>query len=365
MAYGEGGSSESAALVSGLSVLLQQVHRDQNNGALPPAALVKAVLLNSADDLGRPEVDFVSGFGQADALGAISTMRSRQYFNGTVGQAAEQVFTITVPAGQQQFKATLAWTDPEAAANAARALVNDLDLELVATATGQRWQPWVLSTFANTDSLASPARRRADHVNNAEQITLAVPAAGTYELHVRGYNVPQGPQAFSLAYEVSAPGVEWVSPQRAGNVKPGAATTLRWHWNGPIATGRLEYRPVGQAQWRIASPTVALAQNNLSWTAPDTVALAQLRLVAGSQTYPSDTFAIVRAPALQVGYTCSDETLLQWARLPGVAKYQVYQGGHHNGAPGAYARHGFGAQRGPNGGHPILYRGAPLAGQAG
>lgn len=327
VAYGEGGSSESAALVSGIGVLLQQVYRDQHGGALPPAALVKAVLLNSADDLGRPEVDFVSGFGQADALGAISTMRGGRFFDGATTQGNEQVFSIIVPAGQQQLKATLVWADPEAPVNAPRALVNDLDLELVAPASGQRWQPWVLSAYPGADSLARPARRRADHVNNAEQITLTEPAAGTYELHVRGFSVPQGPQGFSLAYEVSPPGLEWISPQTAGNVRPASASVLRWHWSGPATTARLEYRPVGQAQWRIAAPVVALEQNRFIWTVPDTTVLAQLRLVAGSRVFPSDTFAIVQAPAVKVGYTCPNETLLQWARVPGVAQYQIYQMG--------------------------------------
>ncbi|WP_046245515.1 S8 family peptidase [Hymenobacter terrenus] len=325
VAYGEGGSSESAALVSGISVLLQQTYRDQHSGTMPPAALVKAVLLNSANDLGRPEVDFVSGFGQADALGAINTMRSGQFFGGTVAQGAEQVFTITVPAGQQQLKATLAWTDPEAPANAARALINDLDLELVSTATGQRWQPWVLSHYPHLDSLALPARRRPDHLNNAEQITLPLPAAGTYELHVRGYAVPQGPQAFSLAYEVNSLGLEWLSPQNTNNVRPGTTSTLRWHWSGPATPARLEYRPVGQAQWRLISATVALEQNSFAWAVPDTTTLAQVRLVAGSRVFESATFAIAQAPTMQVGYTCSDETLLQWRSVPGATGYQVYQ----------------------------------------
>ncbi|MBD2723918.1 S8 family serine peptidase [Hymenobacter armeniacus] len=325
VAYGEGGSSEAAALVSGIGVLLQQAYRDQHSGALPPAALVKAVLLNSADDLGRPEVDFVSGYGQADALGALTTMRGGQFFSGSVAQGAEQVFIVSVPAGQQ-FKATLVWNDPEAAANAAKALVNDLDLELVSTSTGQRWQPWALSSTPRLDSLTLPARRRPDHLNNVEQITLAVPTAGTYELHVRGFAVPQGPQAFSLAYETSPTALEWRSPQRAVNVRPGAATPLLWYWNGPAtATGRLEYRPVGRAQWRAVSAAVPLAPNRYAWTVPDTTALAQLRFVVGSQNFTSDTFAIVQAPAVQVGYTCPEETLLQWRRVPGATGYQVYR----------------------------------------
>ena len=326
VAYGEGGSSESAALVSGISLLLQQTYRDLHGGTLPPAALVKAALLNSADDLGRPEVDYLHGFGQADALGAIATLRDGHYFGGTAAPGTDQVFILTVPAGQQQLKATLAWNDPAAAANAARALVNDLDLELVAVGTGQRWLPWGLSTAPNADSLARPARRRPDHLNNVEQVTLALPAPGTYELHVRGFAVPQGPQAFSLAYEIAAPGLVWTKPPRPDNLNPGADNLVRWQWSGPATTtARLEYRPVGRPQWRVLSPAVPLAQNRFAWAVPDTTTLAQLRLVAGSSVFASDTFAIVRPPTVGVGYTCATETLLQWPRVAGATGYQVFQ----------------------------------------
>ena len=326
VAYGEGGTSESAALVSGISVLLQQQYRDQHAGALPPAALLKAVLLNSADDLGPPEVDYPSGFGQADALGAVSTMRAGRFFVGSATQGTDQVFRITVPAGQQQLKATLVWSDPAAVANAATALVNDLDLEMVALSTGQRWLPWALSAYPQADSLARPARRRADHLNNAEQVTLTLPAAGTYELHVRGFAVPQGPQTFSLAYETSPPGLTWTYPVRPDNLRPGTTTTLRWQWSGPApATARLDYRPVGRTAWRNLAPAILLAASRTTWAVPDTATLAQLRLVTGSTEFVTDTFTIVRAPAVRVGYACPDEALLQWARIPGVARYQVYQ----------------------------------------
>lgn len=326
VAYGEGGSSEAAALVSGISLLLQQAYRDQHNGALPPAALVKAVLLNSADDLGRPEVDYLSGFGQADALGAVGTMCAGRFFSGSATPGTDQLFRITVPAGQQQLKATLVWSDPAAVANAATALVNDLDLELVAVSTGQRWLPWALSAYPHADSLARPARRRPDHLNNAEQVTLTLPGAGTYELHVRGYAVPQGPQTFSLAYEFSPPGLTWTSPLRPDNLRPGSTAILRWQWSGPATTtARLDYRPVGRPGWRVLNASVSLAATHTTWTVPDTATLAQLRLVSSGSEFVSDTFTIVRAPVVQVGYACAEEALLQWARIPGVARYQVYQ----------------------------------------
>ena len=326
VAFGDAGSSDAAALVSGAALLVQQAYRDGlGGGSLPPSALVRAALLTSADDVGRPEVDFVSGFGQLNALGAVRAVREGRFQQGTVGQGEEQVFQLTVPPGALHLKVTLAWTDPEAAANAPQALVNDLDLSVLAPGSAGPWLPWALSAYPHLDSLALPARRRADHLNSVEQVTLRVPAAGTYQLRVRGYRVPSGPQAFSLAYEVAGPGLEWLTPSTVRNVRPAQTTLLRWQWAGPAALGRLEYRPVGRAAWRTVATQVDLAQRTYAWSAPDTTTLAQVRFVVGGQAYSSDTFALARPLPVRVGYVCPDETLLSWPAAPGATQYQVYR----------------------------------------
>jgi hypothetical protein len=326
VAFGDAGSSDAAALVSGAALLAQQAYRDgPGAGSLPPAALLRAALLNSADDVGRAEVDFVSGFGQLDALGAVRTLREGRYQQGTAAQDQEQFFQLTVPSGSLRLKVTLTWTDPEAAANAAQALVNDLDLAVLGPGGAGLWLPWSLSAYPHPDSLALPARRRADHLNTVEQVTLSLPAAGTYQLRVRGYRVPSGPQAFSLVYEVAAPGLEWLTPSTVRNVRPAQTTLLRWAWAGPATLGRLEYRPVGRAVWRTVAAQVDLAQHTYAWAAPDTTTLAQVRYVVGSQLYTSDTFALARPLPVRVGYVCPDEALLSWPAAPGAAQYQVYR----------------------------------------
>ncbi|MDO7885874.1 S8 family serine peptidase [Hymenobacter cheonanensis] len=323
VAYGDAGSSDASALGSGGALLVQQAYRDQT-GTLPAAALVKAALINSARDVGRPEVDFVAGFGQLDALGAVRTVLEKRYRNGAVAQGQEQLFDLAVPAGTQQVKVTLTWTDPEAAANAAQALVNDLDLEVLGPG-GSRWLPWTLSTYPSLDSLGRPARRAADHLNNVEQVTITLPAAGTYQVRVRGYAVPAGPQAFSLAYAVVAPGFEWLVPSALRNVRPAQTTLLRWSYAGPATAARLEYRPVGRAAWRLLGATVDPTQRTFAWAAPDTTTLAQVRCVIGSQAYVSDTFALARPLPVHVGYICPDATLLSWPATPGATQYQVYR----------------------------------------
>ncbi len=324
VAYGDAGSSDASALASGAALLVQQAYRDGQGGALPPAALVRAALINSAHDVGRPQVDFVAGFGQLDALGAVRTVLEGRFWAGSLAQGQEQVIALNVPAGTRQFRITLTWADPEAAANAAQALVNDLDLDVLDPA-GTRWLPWTLSAYPHLDSLALPARRRPDHRNNVEQVTLDLPAAGTYQVRVRGYAVPNGPQAFSLAYEAVAPGFEWLVPSTLRDVRPAQAALLRWRYAGPAALAQLEYRPVGRATWRLIAAGVDVTQQTATWIPPDTTTLAQVRCVVGSQAYVSDTFALARPLPVRVGYVCPDETLLTWPATPGAAQYQVYR----------------------------------------
>ncbi|UOQ53158.1 S8 family serine peptidase [Hymenobacter cellulosivorans] len=328
VAFGAGGTSESAALVSGSSLLVQQAYQLQANGSLPPSALVKAVLLNSADDTGRPGIDFESGFGQVDAAGAVQTIRDQHFFQGSANPSSLRTYSLTVPAGQQELKVTLAWTDPEASPTAAQALVNDLDLELVHLASGRSWKPWVLSAYPHADSLSQLPKRRADHLNNVEQISLAAPQAGEYAVRVRGTAVA-GPQAFSVAYEYSG-GFEWVHPGSTTNLRPGTTNILRWHWSGPATTGRLEYQPLGSMKWQLLASNVALEQATYAWALPDTTTLARVRMVAGNAAFLSDTFTISQPQMPTVGYACENEALILWEPVPGATQYQLYQLGQKN-----------------------------------
>ncbi|HSC37819.1 MAG TPA: S8 family serine peptidase, partial [Chitinophagaceae bacterium] len=127
VAYGEDGSSGAAALVSGTALLLQQVYKEQHGGQAAEAALVKAVLLNTAGEVSSKGIDFISGFGSLDAWRAVKELQAGHFFSGTVAQAQSQTFSLSLPANAKNLKLLLGWTDPPAAANAPTALVNDLD----------------------------------------------------------------------------------------------------------------------------------------------------------------------------------------------------------------------------------------------
>jgi hypothetical protein len=326
VAFGDDGSSDAAALVSGISLLAQQAYRNLNGGALPPSSLVKAALLNSADDTGRPEVDFESGFGQVDALGTVRTILDGNYRTGTVAQGQDERFIVRVPPGTRKIKVTLTWTDPEAAANASQALVNDLDLQVVDLNNGRdvRYSPWTLSSYPNLDSLALPARRRPDHLNNVEQVTITNSSDDLHLISVRGFNVPAGPQAFSVAYEFEQE-FEWLNPLETRSLQVGATEQLAWQWTGPATTARLEYKPLGASNWQIITPSLDVSQRGYAWQVPNIAAPVQLRLVTADTTYVSDTVGVAQDLGVQVGYACLEEGLLYWNRVPGATGYQVYR----------------------------------------
>ncbi|WP_082893535.1 S8 family serine peptidase [Rufibacter ruber] len=327
VAFGESGTSEAAAVVSGIALLVQQAYQKQQGGHLPPSHLVKAAILNAADDKGSPEVDYAAGFGNADALGAVQAVQENRFVLGKVGQGQVQKIPVLVPAGTSRLKATLVWHEVEGLPNAPAALLNDLDLKLTSPATGQEWLPWGLSTFPHKDSLLLPARRQVDRLNNVEQITLALPEAGPYELHVTGFGVNAGDQDFSVVYEFEQR-FAWAYPTAGSPLRSDEKNRLRWHQ--PINTGekgRLEFRWAGTApgRWQVLQERVDLAKEQLDWTAPaDTAGLAELRMVIGAEVFATGTVVVSPVLQMQVGYQCGEEVMLFWPKAEGAEQYQVY-----------------------------------------
>ncbi|QHL88856.1 S8 family serine peptidase [Nibribacter ruber] len=325
VAFGEAGTSEAASVVSGIALVVQDAYRKQNNGALPPSELVKAAIINAADDKGAPQVDYAAGFGNADALGAVQAIVERRYASTQVSQGATQSIRLTVPKGMGQVKVTLVWSDKEGTPGTDKALVNDLDLVIKETAANRQWLPWGLSVYAHKDSLQAPARRKADHLNNVEQVTIAQPAAGEYEIQVTGYQLEGGQQSFSVVYEYEK-AFTWAYPFKDSHLEAGQTSRLRWFT--PVksgATATLEFRYAGSAEpWQTLKEGVMLDQEAVDVALPDTTALAELRMVIGAATYETGTFMLSPMLALQVGYQCGDEVMFFWPSAPGAEAYQVY-----------------------------------------
>lgn len=326
VAFGEDGSSGAAAHASGVVLLLQQYYKEEHNGSLPPASLIKAVLVNGADDRGTKGPDYQSGFGSMNAWNALQGLVNDQYFSGAVSQGATQAFALTVPANTRQLKLTLCWTDPAAAANASKALINDLDIEVVNNGNGHVWLPWVLSPAPIPDSLLLPAVRKKDTLNNIEQITIDNPVAGSYTIRVKGFSTPAGSQPFFIAWHLQAADqFQWQFPVSVDQVKGGEANLVRWSSTFNTTTGLLEYSIDKGASWQTVTNAATLAAGNVYWQAPETFSTALLRMTINGQTFISDTFTISTPPVVRVGFNCPDSALLYWDKLPGIDTFTVYR----------------------------------------
>lgn len=191
-----GGTSMATPLTAGAVAVVRQYLVENRNISNPSAALMKGVLMHSAKDLfpgqfgsvgkergqelltRRPNSD--EGYGLVD-LDRATDLAKAVLVDERAGLGAGETHTypVHITGANSKLVATLVYTDAPAAAGAAKALVNDLDL-MVVDSSGK-------VTTLN------------DHTNNAEMLELQVPA-GDYEIRVKGMNVPQGMAAGKQAY---------------------------------------------------------------------------------------------------------------------------------------------------------------------
>ncbi len=204
-----GGTSMAAPLVAGGAAVVREYFQRQFNHN-PSAALVKGVLIHGARDLSpgqhgtgpqqevwrRPDIN--QGWGRMDLPKSLIFEGTRQpaYFEVSTGlqtsQALEQ--TIDLVSDGAELRVTLVWTDVHGMEASHGALVNDLDLQLV--------DPH--GTVHNGS--AGMINVNVDRFNNFEEVRIASAPAGTYTLRVVGFNVPQGPQPFSVVLTGALPG---------------------------------------------------------------------------------------------------------------------------------------------------------------
>ena len=240
----EGGTSFSAPLVSGAVALVRQWLVDRKGIAEPPAALMKALLINGARDMApgqygtgstqevaaRP--DRSQGFGHVNLYNAFEPGDgSFLVFVTNNFTAAGANFTTNIVVGQAnagKYVITLAWQDYPGSSSAAKTLVNDLDLT-VTSPSGTVYYPNNYGTL--------------DHANNVEFIEFTAPEAGAYAVNVNAYQIPKTGgvgQPFALVVrgpETSPdPFVQWLADHGASGHSPDEeAPNGRSYWDNYIA----------------------------------------------------------------------------------------------------------------------------------
>ena len=191
------GTSMATPAIAGLVALMLQQYRATfvtTSEFLPSTA--KAILIQTAVDLGNTGPDFQYGYGRVDAVAAVDAVKNQNFYEGSLATTgAAWSATMQVPSGMSQLKVSLAWDDAPGALLAAKELVNDLNLYLVSP-TGTISRPYIL----NPASPSSAATRGIDSLNNMEQVVVNSPDSGTWQIYVTGSDIPTGPQSFSLVF---------------------------------------------------------------------------------------------------------------------------------------------------------------------
>lgn len=213
------GTSMATPVTAGSAALVRQYFREGwyptgsknvNNALNPSSALIKAILINSAVNMdgtviiqngnNKEYVELASAPSYFQGYGLVR-LDNTLYFSGNTRElnldqnsnveTGETIRYCFASDGSQSLKITLVWTDPPPSSLSGITLVNNLDLA-VHSPNGD----WYLGNGIR--SKRQDGEERVDTVSNVEQVFIQSPASGIHRVIVKGVNVPQGPQIFSI-----------------------------------------------------------------------------------------------------------------------------------------------------------------------
>ncbi len=163
----------------------------------PSAALVKATLVSSTDDMSTSDIP-----NNNEGWGRIF-LDNTLYFEGdtreliaedvTPGLSTGGVWTrdFEVDASSEPLVVTLVWSDYPGTQGSGIKLVNDLDLVVIPPGGTQYLGNVFSGGFSTTGG-------SADRLNVEECVRVNSPPTGAWRVRVSGYNVPHGPQPFAV-----------------------------------------------------------------------------------------------------------------------------------------------------------------------
>ncbi|MFN0131641.1 MAG: S8 family serine peptidase, partial [Phycisphaerales bacterium] len=287
---GATGTSMASPASAGVALLVRQYFTDgyyptgiaSGAGFVPTAALIKATMLNSCVDMTGP-----AGYpSNAEGWGRVLLDNSLVFPGDTrkllvtdvrnasgLSTGASTDLNINVLGSGQQFRVTVAWTEPPATAGASFAAINDLDLEVVAP-NGDLYKGNVFNTAVGASIIGGVK----DDRNNVEQVHVNSPQVGSWTVRVRGTNVAVGTQGYAIV--VTGDIVGGTPPPLVINLPMGAPTLIAPDVTTDIAvqvipgtqtvvpgSPTLRYRATGSGSF-LSSPLAALGGNDYRATLP-------------------------------------------------------------------------------------------------
>ncbi len=341
------GTSMSTPATAGTIALLQQ-HYKNLNGVYMRAATAKALLIDTADEVGASDgPDFASGWGLINAERAAQVISN----NGNTSIMDELTlnnggtYTRTIISdGVTPLALTIAWNDPGGATGTGTSprLINDLDVRV--TGNGDTHSPWVMVPNASFNNYTDPAQKGDNFRDNVEKID-AVLTAGTYTVTVTHKGtLSSGSQDFSLIVNGVIISSDTQAPSDPTNLTASNTTinSTDLSWTASTDNVGVTAYEVFQGTTNIGTSTTT--NFNVTGLAPSTSFNFSIKArdAAGNLSGSSNTVNVTtltpvpdtQAPSVPAGLAASNITQttleLSWTASTdniGVTEYEIFQDG--------------------------------------
>ncbi len=323
-----GGTSAASPGVAGCLAQLSQAYTENNNGATPEGGLLKAVLLNTANDLGNIGPDYTYGYGHVNLLQAVMDIEKKQHLKSTVANKATTTHKITVPAGTKELRVLLNWRDKEASLGVSKVLINDLDLTLTSPDSILS-KPWQLEIAPDPLLLGAAAKRGEDHINTVEQVVVTNPIEGEWTIRVKGNIIPLGNADYFLSYHFVDNALTLTYPFGGEKFVGNETERLYWDAYGTTGTFKLEYSVDSTQTWKTQVASIKGTQRYIDWKIPATLESGKVFVRISRDSTQSDmndvAVTVMKIPTgLKSIQTCPDKLQVQWKKMPTAKGFQVF-----------------------------------------
>lgn len=189
-AYKDGGGTSSAtARAMGATALILQEYKKISSEDKIRHDILKALLINTAQDSGREGPDFEFGFGNMqpfDAVKVLDTLKTDTPLikTGEITQDEVKKYYINLQ-NSSTIKVTINWIDPQGDANnQEKTLINDIDIWI--EKDGKIYYPFSLDKN-HPEKIATA--NSFNRIDNTEQIVIKNAPKGNYTLYIKGYQI--------------------------------------------------------------------------------------------------------------------------------------------------------------------------------
>lgn len=317
------GTSMSAPSITATAALMQEAYKKTHNDHYPVASLIKAILINTADDLLNEGPDFSVGYGKVNTMKAAREAGLDNHHVNTIQEGEVRTYSFDIPPGEARAVFTLCWSDPAASPLSARQLINDLDLEV--TGPGSHFLPWILDP--SPDNALRPAVRGRDSLNNTEQISILNPDAGTYTVIVKGHKLISA-QEYAVCYRSEGRKLQMSGPFGGERYIPGEFAYFQWEC--PYDSGdstKISLSLDDGHTWELLGTKGDSLRTHYLFI-PD-ARTGKARVMVSTPGFDSNTsgrFTICPFPAnFTAESVCRGEAALSWSPVSEAVSYKIYR----------------------------------------